>query len=399
MFLEGKPGNRYSSPFVVCGRPAMRQATRPAWLRYSVAVGVTAGTLALKLLLVPLVTRDEPVLLFFAAVMVSAAFGGLGPGLLATALGMIFDGYFFMRPFNRLALNSGDQVIRLAIFFSEGVFVSLICARMKSAHRHAEESAAEAQELEGQLLHISETEQRRIGHDLHDGLSQHLTGMGLLARRMEEVLADAASPAAADASRLSDLAKSAVELTRDLCRSLAPSTLLSSGLAGALRGLCAHAESLFHIRCTFDQIGDRDCEDPNLTNHLYRISQEAVSNAARHGHARHVQVRLDISAERLILQIRDDGSGIEDLAVQQSNGLGLKIMRYRARIIGASIEIVPGEAGGTVVTCSHSFSSSDSGNRSALIMSETPWTPHQTTSSPSARESSWSKTTPSSAKG
>ena len=367
----------------------MPRPHRSVWLRYGVAVVVTVAALSLKLLLVPLVTRDEPVLLFFAAVMVSAAFGGLGPGLLATALGTALDGYFFMEPFNRFALNNAHQVLRLGIFVVEGVFVSLICARMKSARILAEDNAAEAHELEGRLLQISEDEQRRIGHDLHDGLSQHLTGIGLLARRLEEVLADAASPAAQDASRLCDLAKTAVTLTRDLCRSLSPSMLESAGLAEALRGLAVHAEAIFHISCTFNQTGEPFSLDLPSNTHLYRIVQEAISNAVRHGHARHVWLRLVQSDRELTLQILDDGVGIRSAtAAEPSVGLGLKIMRYRARMIGASMEVSPREGGGTVVTCRHS----------AVTISEKPWTPHQPFQIPPARESSWSKTIPSSAK-
>ena len=111
---------------------------RSALVRYGAAVVVTAGALALKLLLVPLVTRDEPVLLFFAAVIVSAVLGGLGPGLFAIALSTLFDAYFFMQPFNRWQLQSPDQWVRLLIFAGEGVFISLICARMKSARLLAE---------------------------------------------------------------------------------------------------------------------------------------------------------------------------------------------------------------------------------------------------------------------
>src|SRR5262245_57673618 len=98
----------------------MPRPRQPAWLRYVVALLVTSGALTGKLLLARLVTRDEPVLLFFAAILVSAAFGGLGPGLLATTVSAIADAYFFMRPFNRWELDSADQVVRLATFVIEG---------------------------------------------------------------------------------------------------------------------------------------------------------------------------------------------------------------------------------------------------------------------------------------
>src|SRR5262249_38565298 len=152
-------------------------------------------------------------------------------------------------------LTSADQAVRLVVFLLEGIFISFICARMKWARLDALDSAEEARELEGELLEISEAEQRRIGHDLHDGLGQQLTGIALMTRRLQETLAALAHPAAKEANKICDLAKGAVEWTRDLCRSLSPPSLERSGLSQALRELTANAEVIFHVQCEFEQEG------------------------------------------------------------------------------------------------------------------------------------------------
>ena len=338
---------------------------RPLWLRYGAAVFVTGAALAVKLLLTPIVSRDEPALLFFAAVIVSAVFGGLGPGLLATLISAACDGYFFMQPFGRWALANVAEQWRLGVFIAEGVFISLICARMQSARRSAESSAAEARELEGRLLETSEAEQRRIGHDLHDGLGQHLTGIALMTRRLQRRLASAGSTEESnDAAKICELANTAVGWTHDLSRSLSPPNLASAGLPSALAELAAHSESVFHIHCSFECVGDSfDRLDVGVAVHLYRIAQEAVTNAARHGHAQQIRIRLEMTNgdTLLSLQIIDDGTGIQQPTTATGDGMGLRIMRYRAKMIGAAIELDHPPTGGTVITCRYKLPAMASG--------------------------------------
>jgi signal transduction histidine kinase len=331
-------------------RAILSGGRRAAWLRYGAAVAAVAVALALKLLLVPLVTYDEPFLLFFAAVIASAVFGGLGPGLLATALATLLDGYFFMMPYHKLALQSADQGVRLALFAGECVLISMIAARLKFARQRAEINAEAARILEKQILEISDDEQRRIGHDLHDGLGQHLTGIALMTRRLQQRLASENSPETNEAVKLSQLAKTAVEWTHDLCRTLSPPVMASGGLADGLRGLAGNAESLFDIECVVEQSGEFNSIDLAAAMHLYRIAQEAISNAVRHGQARNITLRLENSGSNIAMQIIDDGTGIK-LGAGPVEGMGLSIMRYRARMIGATIDIRRGERGGTIVTC------------------------------------------------
>jgi signal transduction histidine kinase len=368
----------------------MRRRSDSIWLRYTIAVLVTAAALALKFLLVPLLTKNQPVLLFFAAVLVSAGFGGFGPGLVATLLGAGCDMVYFMPPFGRFQLYSVDERFRLIVFIAEGLFISIICAQMKAAWRRAEESAAEAHELQRRLMEVSDAEQRRIGHDLHDGLGQHLTGIALMAKRLQEILASDHLPASQEAARICTLAKSAVEWTRDLCHTLSSPTLELDGLPAALGELAGQATNVFRIECTFAEIGVAEPIDLDRAIHMYRIAQEAIINAVRHGHAAHVWLRLEYSGGFAALQIMDDGTGIAPGA-QSVDGMGLKLMRYRAHMIGATLDIAPRDGGGTIVNCRRT----PVGQK---MKAEISWKQNMQQAPPGRLVSSWSKITPSSAK-
>jgi signal transduction histidine kinase len=217
-------------------------------------------------------------------------------------------------------------------------------------------------ELETEVLRIAEGERRRIGQDLHDGLGQMLTGTALIARGLARTLHTAGSASAADADEVVALIKEADAQARALARGLVPVELESNGLAAALERLAANTSHLFGITCTFEATGEPDAilRDP-IPTHLFRIAQEAVSNAVRHGRAARVSVSLLRRPDQLRLIIRDDGVGIagthrtdalaDDPPPDANRGLGVRIMHYRARVLSATLELRPGADGGTVVTC------------------------------------------------
>ena len=231
--------------------------------------------------------------------------------------------------------------------------ISLICARLQSARENAETNASQARELERQILELTDAEQRRIGSDLHDGLGQHLTGITMMLGRHQQDLESAGSPTAATAQKVLDLAQTALEWTHDLSKSLSPPALESAGLEEALRDLAHRAENLFSIECTFENRGKYDSPDLAAGFHLYRIAQEAISNAVRHGKAKHVQVRLHGSGPAVLLEIIDDGSGFEQ-SEKSKEGMGLRIMTYRAKMIGAEMDVRSHGGGGTIVRCQYS---------------------------------------------
>jgi two-component system CheB/CheR fusion protein len=208
----------------------------------------------------------------------------------------------------------------------------------------------ERKRLEAAILEVSNSEQRRIGQDLHDGLGQHLTGIAFMSKTLEQKLADKSLPETSDATKIVKLVNEAIHETRELARGLLPVHSDSLGLMSALERWAGEVEDLFQVACRFE------CDDPVLidndaaTNHLYRIAQEAVHNAIKHGGASQITIGLSGVNGRGILSIQDNGSGIPEGAANQK-GMGLHIMRYRAGIIGGVLEVVRSGERGTLVTC------------------------------------------------
>jgi len=204
--------------------------------------------------------------------------------------------------------------------------------------------------LEKEILRISEQEQQRIGQDLHDGLGQMLTGIGLLSQHLARQLSDIDIDAAAQAQEITSLIREADQQARALARGLVPVDIEAEGLATALKRLSRNAQTLFGVTCQVRTMGSPAAIDGSVVTHLFRIAQEAVSNAVKHGRANEVSIALAFAPDRLRLRIRDNGVGFPSERSGES-GMGVHIMHYRARIIGGMLEIrsVPEE--GTSVTC------------------------------------------------
>jgi signal transduction histidine kinase len=286
-------------------------------------------------------------LLFLAAVMASAWVGGTLPGLFATALSALAGSFFFIEPKWSFGILTASGRVEFVLFLAEGTFTAMLAGQLRSARNAALAKHAEALALQSEVLRVSEGERRRIGHDLHDGLGQHLTGIALLSRGFHQRLTECGSPEAGEAEKMSQLARTAVEWTHDLCQSLSPN---SAGLAQALRDLAMHAENIFSVECNLEILGSADFIDLQTSAHLYRIAQEAVSNAVKHGNARRVDLHLRCSGNRIDMQVSDNGAGFDPTS-EPREGMGLRIMRYRARIIGARLHIQTRPEGGTDVSC------------------------------------------------
>jgi PAS domain S-box-containing protein len=207
----------------------------------------------------------------------------------------------------------------------------------------------EKRKLEKQLLEISDREQARIGHDVHDGLCQLLVGIAFDCNRMQRQLAAASRPEAAQAEKISMLLDSAITDARQLARGLFPVPLEADGLVSALKELSAGVSNRSRIRCEVDCQDQISIRDNVVATHLYRIAQEAVNNARRHGRAGNIWIILEKVDSSLQLAVRDDGAGLDP--ARKSAGLGLHIMDYRARSMGGwlTIESEPGR--GTRVRC------------------------------------------------
>lgn len=208
----------------------------------------------------------------------------------------------------------------------------------------------ERRQLEQAILEISGREQRRIGHDLHDDLCQRLGGIQLLSGVLEKELAAEDHPQAGQVSRILAQVHEALERARLLARGLAPVGLEADGLANALGELADNSAQLFRITCEFRAEAPVTLADPSAAVHLYRIAQEAITNAVKHGSAKRVVIRLRATKDTFELRINDDGRGFAR-AKAATSGMGLRIMKYRAAMIGATLEVRSAVGRGATVTC------------------------------------------------
>ena len=205
--------------------------------------------------------------------------------------------------------------------------------------------------LEREILEISERERRWAGLQLHDGVGQQLTGIGFLSRALEHKLRDRKVPEVAEAARIVELVREATLDAHELARSLYPADLRGHGLLPALKDMVSHMERVYRIRCRMEDGPVELSLGREAETHLYRIAQEAVLNAAKHGQPSNIVIRLTAEDGKTTLTVEDDGSG---MGVGETNGggMGVAIMRYRARMLDASFDIRPNPDGGTIVECS-----------------------------------------------
>jgi PAS domain S-box-containing protein len=204
--------------------------------------------------------------------------------------------------------------------------------------------------LERQIAEVSDREQRRLGEDLHDGLCQQLVSLTFAARMLADALQARDLPSARDAVRIAELLEDALAQAKDVARGLHLVPLESGGLAAALEELAARVRTQARIECTFTDRTHTPLTALTAMNDLFRIAQEAVTNAVKHAAARHIHLTLETTATSLILTIADDGCGLP-LGSGQDRGLGLSMMRYRARMIGGDLKITSAAGQGTRITC------------------------------------------------
>ena len=213
--------------------------------------------------------------------------------------------------------------------------------------------------LEKQVMDIGDRERQKIGQDLHDDLCPHLIGVEGLGKVLVRKLAEKAPEEARLAEKITGLVKDAFIKTRRLARGLCPVYLVDRGLESSLRELSANTESVFGVACRFIGKVPARIRDNLVATHLFHIVQEAVHNAVRHGEATAITITLDGENDRMQLSVEDDGKGFpED---QETEGMGLRIMGFRANMIHAALDIRPRDTGGTRVQVSVS------GNTTAAI--------------------------------
>ena len=206
-------------------------------------------------------------------------------------------------------------------------------------------------ELQKEILAIGERVQRRIGRDLHDDLGQRLASMQYLSQALEQRLAGISRADAARAKEIGQLAREAVIHARDLSHAMTPIELETEGLPMALAALAGRTQKLFLVTCRFRCGAAVSIPDGTAQLYLYRIAQEAIHNAIKHGRAGTIRIGLKAKGGNMVLSVEDDGVGLP-LKPRKSQGLGLRIMDYRASVLGGSLVVRRRAGGGTSLVCS-----------------------------------------------
>lgn len=208
----------------------------------------------------------------------------------------------------------------------------------------------ERKRLEKEILEISDREQRRVGQDLHDGLCQHLAGIELMSQALAKKLTPKSKACARQIHQIASHVRDAISHTRSLARGLSPVTIESEGLMSALNELAADTEKNFQVQCRFDFHESVAISDHSVATHLFRIAQEAVSNAVQHGKAKRILITLRETRGRILLKISNNGKGFPK-QTSKITGMGLRIMQSRAGMIGGTIAIERNKDHGVDVIC------------------------------------------------
>jgi signal transduction histidine kinase len=213
-----------------------------------------------------------------------------------------------------------------------------------------ERTMADRQQLERELLEISEREKRRIGEDLHDMVCQELTATALFLQSTAQRIARDSAAAAKTLEESAQTVNRNVVLARKLAGGLQAIELTASGLKNALRDLAATACQNTGTKCHFRAGRGVRVHDDTAALHLYRVAQEAVTNAVKHSGAKNILISLDHDETHVCVSVEDDGKGFT-VGKKRRKGLGLHMMRYRANALGGELKIERRKTGGMHVMC------------------------------------------------
>jgi signal transduction histidine kinase len=299
---------------------------------------------------------DRPMLLFYLLpISVAAWFGGFGFSLAIAiasvgawrlsdvAAGNPFEGWW------NLVMAFAAFVVFAGVLSKLSTLVHELDRRVDERTAELKREMAERQRLDREIAQVADRERRRLGHDLHDKLGQHLIGTALAAQAIKEKLYKRSAPEAADVGNLARHLDEGVDLTRKLARGFYSPELDAEGLPEALRYLADSITERSQVKCVFHGENSIQIQDSTIANQLYRIAQEAVTNSVKHAAANNIEVRLAMDDNEVCLAIVDDGIGFPDR--RESNGIGLRLMHHGAELIGAKFNIRRNGEKGTIVTC------------------------------------------------
>ena len=223
-------------------------------------------------------------------------------------------------------------------------------AALKEANQKLRDVLEERKRLEAELLEIAENERRRIGFDLHDDLGQKMTGMLLITRALEQRMTREGHKDADDVRKICELIEQCVSHTHNLAHHFSSIDANGGDLEEVMNGLAATVEKMFSIPCECVMKGEIPALPENASAQFYKIAQEAVSNAIKHGKATCVWISVTANAQEAVMTIRNDGIPFSP-PLNPKARMGLRTMNYRANTIGATFDIKPNQEDGTIVTC------------------------------------------------
>lgn len=300
-------------------------------------------------------------LFYLIPIMLSVAWLGWREGCVVVALCVL----------TRMGGDIGAGIFRqiepIAVFWNRLVDLGVSCilvwafhtlislqrqleARVRTRTAALELAVAARNHMQAQLMEVSRRERGAIGHDLHDGLGQHLTATAMAAEVLAARLKARDDASSGDARTIVRLVEEGIAQTRHLARGLLLSTIEPEQLVLELEELCASASREQHVPCTFSVDGTSRISDPATASHLFYIAREAVHNALRHAGATQVAVSLTADSSSIALTVTDDGCGLPPRAVLNT-GMGLRIMAHRSELIGAEFSVTPAPGGGTLMRC------------------------------------------------
>jgi len=230
-----------------------------------------------------------------------------------------------------------------------GTLVRELDRRVEERTAAYERELIERRRLDQEIAKVADRERRRLGHDLHDKLGQHLTGTALAAQVLKEKLAARGDPATGDAEKLVRCLEEGIDFTRNLARGFFSPELEADGLVVALENLAETVTEQFGINCVLNGEKFIPIHDSTVANQLYQIAQEAVTNSVKHADANHIQIGLAMDGREVRLSIVDDGVGFPDKP--RAEGLGLHLMRHGAALSGGTFDIRRNSPKGTIATC------------------------------------------------
>jgi len=235
------------------------------------------------------------------------------------------------------------EIARLEAGCGSGSFVQDCHSKTASAeHKHIYSA--------DELLEIEARERREVGQNLHDALGQHLVGILWLMQSLVRTLESEGSACASDAQEIVSVVKQTIELTRSLAQSLRPVELNELGLASALDQLASTTSKLFRVACHFKCDMKEAINNKTTAEHVYRIAQESITNAIKHSGAKCILVTLSSKGHHAALTVEHDGRGFPD-DYDMHQGMGLRTMACRAKIIGGVLDIETAQEGKVVVSC------------------------------------------------